>query len=283
MVLETFRGLDLPGALASVRAHLGDDALILRTQTRRDGGVPMVEVVATTPHEIESFRARLERTPTRLTRAAGEARPEIVALVGPSGAGKTTTTVKLALHPAAFGARSVGLITLDTYRVGALEQLQTYAEIANLPLEVVYHPAEVEGALERLAGVDVILVDTPGRSQVAGSGPTSSPEASTAWRTLLRRIGPDEVHLVLPAGVRLEVAHGAREAYAPCGPTHLLLSKLDEVPGDAGVAEIADELGLPARWVATGQEVPLDLHPAPARILAALCREGPTRSRGVAI
>jgi flagellar biosynthesis protein FlhF len=275
MVLETFRGLDLAGALASVRAHLGDDALILRTQTRHDGGVPMVEVVATTPHEIESFRARLEREPTRIARAEREPRPEIVALVGPSGAGKTTTTVKLALHPAAFGTRSVGLITLDTYRVGALEQLQTYAEIANLPLEVVYHPSEVVGALARLADVEVILVDTPGR--------TPDPAAVPAWHTLLRRIGPDEVHLVIPGGVRLEVAHAAREAYAPCGPTHLLLGKLDEVPRDAGIAEIADELGLPTRWVATGQEIPLDLHPAAPRILAALCRDGAPRRRGVAV
>lgn len=274
MVLETFRGLDLAGALASVRAHLGDDALILRTQTRSDGGVPMVEVVATTPEEIESFRARLERAPTRIARAADERRPEVIALVGPSGAGKTTTTVKLALHPAAFGDRSVGVITLDTFRVGALEQLQTYSEIASLPLEVIYHPSEVEDALARLGEVDVILVDTPGRSP-AGS--------ALAWQTLLRRIRPDEVHLVLPAGVRSEVARGALDAYSPCGPTHLLLSKLDEVPGEAGVAELADELGLPARWVATGQEVPLDLHRAAPRILAALCRDGGERPRRMAI
>jgi flagellar biosynthesis protein FlhF len=144
--------------------------------------------------------------------------------------------------------------------------------------------------LARLAQVDVILVDTPGRAPAPASATASSADPAPAggapalaWQTLLRRIGPDEVHLVLPGGVRLEVARRAREAYALCGPTHLLLSKLDEVPGDAGVAEIADELGLPARWVATGHEVPLDLHPAPPRILAALCRDAAPRRRRVAV
>jgi flagellar biosynthesis protein FlhF len=276
MVLETFRGHDLAGALASVRAHLGDDALLLRTRPRREHGGAVVEVVATTAYELESFRARLERAPTRLAPTGTGRRPHVVALVGPTGAGKTTSAIKLALHPDAFGDRSVGVITLDTYRVGALEQLQTYAEIAQLPLEVVYGPADLAGALERLQGVDVILVDTPGRSP--------ADPAASAWRNLLRGLRPDEVHLVLPAGVRTEVALWARELFASCGPTHLFLSKLDEVPGEVGVAELADELGFPTRWVATGQEVPLDLHPAVPRILAALCRDNDgARPRGIAV
>lgn len=266
MLLETFRGRDLSEAMAQLRARHGDDALILRTRTRRERGEMVVEVVATTSHELESFRARLERAPTRIASAGGGERPYVVALVGPTGAGKTTSTIKLALHPEAFGGRRVGLITLDTYRVGALEQLQTYAEIANLPLEVVYSAADLPGAMERLKGAEVILVDTPGR------GPTS-PEAP-AWRNLLRGLRPDEVHLVLPAGVRSEVALWAREHFTLCGPTHTLLTKLDEVPGEVGVAELADELGLPARWVTTGQEVPLDLHAAAPRLIAALCRDG---------
>lgn len=279
MVIETFRGHDLAGALTAVRARLGEDALILRTRSRREAGRAVVEVVATTAHEIESFRARLERAPTRIARPGNESGPLVVALVGPTGAGKTTSAIKLALHASAYGSRDVGVITLDTFRVGALEQLQTYAEIAELPLEVVYGAAEVEGALARLSHLDVILVDTPGR------GPTTAAQAQApAWRTLLRRIGPDEVHLVLPAGLRTDVALWTKELFAPCGPTHLLLSKLDEVPGEEGAAELADQLGLPARWVTTGQEVPLDLHAAAPRLLASLCRDnGGARPRGVAV
>lgn len=272
MVRETFHGPTLSAALARVRAKLGDDALILRSHTRPEGGV---EVLATTAAEIDRFRARLEREPLRLSRPGAEARPHVLALVGPTGAGKTTTAVKLALHPDAFGGRSVGLLTLDTYRVGALEELSLYAGIANLPLEVVYGTSDVAGALARLAHCEVVIVDTPGRSPSA--------EAAPEWRALLRRLAPDEVHLVLPAGLRHDVALWTRDAFASCGPTHSLLTKLDEVPGEEGVAELADSLHLPARWVTAGQDVPAALHRASPRLLSALCRDQRApRRRGLA-
>jgi flagellar biosynthesis protein FlhF len=267
MLHETFRGRDLSQVLAEIRARLGHDALVLRTRAvRREDGARL-EVVATTAEALESFRRRLEREPIRLDRGARAAgRPHVVALVGSTGAGKTTTVAKLALHPAAFGGRRVGVITLDTYRVGALEQIQTYADVVGLPLEVVYDEREIPGALRRLAACDVVLVDTPGRSPRAGA-------AGHGWRRILRALGPDEVHLVMPAGLRPDVARATRDLYASCGTTHLLLTKLDEVPAEEGAAELADEIGLPARWVAFGQEVPADLDAAPDRLLASLCRE----------
>lgn len=265
MLSETFRGRDLPRALAQVRAALGEDAVLLRTRTVRADGASHVEVVATTEAALDAFRARLERVPLRLLSGGdGRRRARVIALVGPTGAGKTTTLAKLALRPEACGGERVGVITLDTFRVGALEQLSTYTEILGLPLEVVYTEAEVAPALERLRACDVILVDTPGRS------PKLSDEGRE-WRTLLQRIGPDEVHLVLPAGSRTDVALATRDAYVACGTTHLLLTKLDEVPGEDGVAELADALNLPARWVATGQDVAADLEPAAERLIASLC------------
>ncbi len=271
MLLETFRGRDLPRVLAEVRAAFGDDAMILRTRSSRKGGATEVEVVATTGAELEAFRRRLERFPLRLEvdDAGVRERPHVVALVGSTGAGKTTSIAKLALHADAFGERSVGLVTLDTYRVGALEQLETYAQIAGLPLEVVYAESEVEGALERLSDCDVVLVDTPGRS------PKATP-ASQEWREPLRAIRPDEVHLVVPASARIDAALATLDAFEACGITHALITKIDEVPDETAVVELVDALGLPARWVSTGQEVPFDLHPAAPRIMAALCGEAGT-------
>jgi flagellar biosynthesis protein FlhF len=260
MRLETFRGRTLHRVLADVRQTLGEDAMILRTQTVVDDGTDALEVVATTWPEVLRFRRRLEgtgRVPAR-----GRSGPLVVALVGPSGAGKTTTAAKLAVHPSAFGGRRAGFVTLDTFRVGGVEQLALYAEIAGVPLEVVYEAAEVPGALQRLRRCDVVLVDTPGRSPRV--------DAAGGWRGPLTRLAPDEVHLVLPAGIRLDVAARMKELYAPVGVTHLLLSKLDEVPGEAGVAELADALELPARWAADGQGVPADLHAAGARLLSSL-------------
>ncbi|HEY8484256.1 MAG TPA: hypothetical protein VIL13_06585 [Longimicrobiales bacterium] len=263
MQLETFRGQDLSRVLADVRAVFGDDAMILQTRSARVGGGRGVEVVVASEKEVERFRQRLERPAARRPRQT-QGRPYVVALVGPTGAGKTTTIAKLALHPAAFGGRRVGILTLDTFRVAALEQIETYAGILGCPLEVVYEPAEVDGALKRLAACEVVLVDTPGRSPKAPAG-------DQAWRAILRRIDPDEVHFVVPAGIRIDVAQAARATFESCGITHALLTKLDEVPHESGVAELAERLDAPARWVTTGQEVPTDLQPAVPRLLAALC------------
>lgn len=270
MQLETFRGRDLSRVLAQIREVYGDDAMIVRTRSEKRAGELTVEVVATTGRELNLFRRRLEREPDRprRPRAGRPRRPQLLALVGATGAGKTTTTAKLALHPQGFGGRRVGLITLDTFRVAALEQLGTYAEIIGLPLEVIYTPADIDGALARLDPCDVILIDTPGRA------PHASPEASM-WLDILARLEPDEIHLVVPAGVRTDVALASRDAFAACGTTHMLLTKLDEVPGEIGVAQLADALDLPARWVSTGQNVPDDLHPAAPRLISSLSAAGP--------
>jgi flagellar biosynthesis protein FlhF len=201
----------------------------------------------------------------------------VIALVGPTGAGKTTTAAKIALSPHAFGSRKVGLLTLDTYRVGAIEQIRTYADVAGMPLEVVYQAREVRDALSRLARCEVIVVDTPGR------GPRAAND-EMEWREVLAAIAPDETHLVVPASVSFDFASHVRTTYEPTGVTHSLITKLDELPGEAYAVALADRLGLPARWVADGQEVPVDLRGAVQRILHALSQTTVNRrsSRAVA-
>lgn len=265
MRLETFHGRDLASVCETARRALGEDVMIIGTRSVRHEGMVVVELTAASAQEVERFQRRLESPPFP---AAAERRHAgggslKVALVGPTGAGKTTTAAKLALHPRGFGEQRVGLLTLDTYRVGALEQLSTLAEIAGLPLEVVYHPSEMEPALRRLAHCDVVLIDTPGRSPRSGN-------LTGELMELLAAAAPDEVHLVLPATVRLDVAEAARRDFDRLGLTHLLLSKLDEVPEERGLAELAEVVGLPARWVTDGQEVPTDLRGAGGRILASL-------------
>ncbi len=266
MRLETFRGPDLGSVTARATAVLGDDALVLRTRVLREGDGTVVEVTAAAAREVEWLRRQLEPGPLP---ARGSGRPYVVALVGPTGAGKTTTLAKLATHAGAFGRKRVGLLTLDTYRAGALEQLGTYAEIAGLPLEAVYDAREVPDALKRLRTCDVVLVDTPGRSP-------RSRELNEGWRGILAAVAPDETHLVVPATVRTDVAMAVRDAFDAFGATHLLLTKLDEVPGETGVAELAMAMELPARWAADGQEIPEDLRPAGPRIVASLTG-GPSR------
>jgi flagellar biosynthesis protein FlhF len=258
MRVERFAAATVSEALGHLRTALGDDALVLRTKNVPGG----VEIVATTSEELSRFRMAVK--PEATPRTAGR-RSRVIALVGPTGSGKTTTAAKLALLERAFGWGRVGLISLDTYKIGAYDQIQTYADVAGLPLEVLERPGDAAAALSRLQRCDVILVDTPGRAP-------NTTASEQAWRETLRALAPDETHLVLSAGVRLHVADAVMGHYADIAPTHLLLTKLDEVPDEAGVAQLADRVGLPARWVTDGQEVPDDLHGAPDRLVESALR-----------
>ena len=138
MAPERFRGADLTQVSDRARRSLGDDVMILHTRTVRDGGVPMVEVLAASSTSIDRVRERIEPAPLPRQLRHADGKPYCIALVGPTGAGKTTTAAKLAVRRGLFGAARAGLLTLDTYRVGGMEQLATYAELADVPFEVVY-------------------------------------------------------------------------------------------------------------------------------------------------
>ncbi len=155
----------------------------------------------------------------------------IVALVGPTGVGKTTTVAKLAANfKLAHGVR-VGLITVDTYRIAAVEQLKTYAEIIDLPLAVVNDPSEMTRALDELGSVDLVFIDTAGRS----------PRDEVKIRELsefLLRARPDEVHLVLSAVAGHRSLQAAVERFALVQVDRLILTKLDEADSLGGVLAV---------------------------------------------
>ena len=188
-------------------------------------------------------------------------RTRVVALVGPTGVGKTTTIAKLAADFRLRQRRRVGLVAVDTYRVAAVEQLRTYADIIELPMEVAATPRDVRAAIGRLSGQELILVDTAGRSPRDGV-------RIQELRSLLAECRADEVHLVLSSvsgGVRLEKT---AEQFTSVGVTALLLTKLDEAGGLGGLLPLLRGSRLPLSYLTHGQNVPDDIEAADSRKLA---------------
>jgi flagellar biosynthesis protein FlhF len=179
----------------------------------------------------------------------------IVALVGPTGVGKTTTIAKLAAGFRLEAKRTVGLITIDTFRIAAVQQLQAYAEIMSLPMEVVDDPAQMGRALERLANVDLVLIDTAGRS------PRSDARIAQL-RTLLAAALPDEIHLVVSATSSRETIINILDGFAPIHPTAMILTKLDEAVQTAGPLAALEGRSLPINYITNGQQVPDDIQTA---------------------
>lgn len=198
---------------------------------------------------------------------AGPIRPQqecttVIAFVGPTGVGKTTTVAKLAAHFRLVERRSVALVTSDTYRIAAAEQLRTYAQIMELPMEVVSTPAEMAVAVERLSGHELVLIDTAGRS------PRDTVQLQHL-KTLLAAINADEVHLVASATAGHECLRMTAQSFASVGATRLVLTKLDEAGGDTSIADCLADCHLPLSYTTHGQNVPHDIRPASAAELAA--------------
>jgi flagellar biosynthesis protein FlhF len=190
----------------------------------------------------------------------GSTHPHVVALIGSTGVGKTTTIAKLAAEFRLRKHRRVGLITMDTYRIAAVEQLRTYAEIIELPLEVVSTHREMRLAIDRLSGLDLILIDTAGRS------PRDEVRIQEL-KSLLSEAQADEVHLVLSAAAGMASLIHAVRRFQLVGVTAMLLTKLDEAARLGGLLSLLRDSRLPISYLADGQSVPDDIRPAdPGRL-----------------
>ena len=184
----------------------------------------------------------------------------VVAVVGPTGCGKTTSIAKLAAHAALVRRKRVALISVDTFRVGALEQLRAYADLMQVPLTVARDPASFGKALRAHADVDLVLVDTAGR------GPHDAEQVPA----LAAMFEGQAVRtcLCLAATTRRYEIRRILERYKPLTPRAALLTKLDESTVGGAVLNVAMGGGLPLSWITFGQRVPEDIARADARQLA---------------
>lgn len=176
----------------------------------------------------------------------------VAAFIGPTGVGKTTTIAKIAARASLIDGARVALVTIDTFRVGAIDQLQRYADLMELPLHVAGTSTALRAAVQSNAGADLILVDTAGR------GPRDVAQLA-ALRELLSSADGVEVHLCLSATTRAREQALALQSYQPLLPTRLCFTKLDEAIGLGDVLNIHETCRLPISYFGIGQKVPEDL------------------------
>lgn len=190
-------------------------------------------------------------------------RPKIVALIGTTGVGKTTTIAKLAANFVLEKGCSVALITADTYRISAVEQLRTYSDIIGLPLEIVYSAMELKGAIDKHSDKDLILIDTAGRSQ-------HNAFQLNELRDLLAAQADIEKYLVLSATTKYKDAVDIIRKFSLCAPDKLLFTKVDETSGIGMIVNLIHQYPVTLSYFTNGQSVPDDIAVMDARKLAEL-------------
>lgn len=189
--------------------------------------------------------------------------PDVYVLTGPTGVGKTTTLAKLAAKCVLGENLNAGLITTDTFRVAAVDQLREYSSLLGVEIAVAFSPQELEQQLKQFHDKDVVFVDTPGRSQFDATG----------IKKICENIGNVSglcVLLVVPANVRREDADTIVENFGELNPSALIISKTDEASRCDGITRLLDISKLPILYLADGQRVPEDLHVASPGIIASL-------------
>ena len=210
------------------------------------------------------------KTSGPVRRRAQAQRPHVVALIGPTGVGKTTTVAKLAANLKLREGCKVGLITIDTYRIAAIDQLKKYAEIISAPLLVVSSPAEIRRAIKQMADHDFILIDTAGRS------PRDAVKLEEL-RAFLEAARPDEVHLVLSTVCGMKSTALALERFSGVRADRLIFTKLDEAAAIGVVVNVVGLTQLPLSYLTNGQDVPNDIDVAQGHKLALLATDSQAR------
>lgn len=181
--------------------------------------------------------------------------PKVLFFVGPTGVGKTTTIAKIASSFRVEQKKKVALLTADTYRIAAAEQLRTYANILEVPFRVVYTAQEISGAIEDFKDYDYVLVDTTGHSPNNEAQRESMGELISSVETTARK----EVFLVLSASTKYRDLMKIADTYKEITDYKLIFTKLDETSTLGNIYNLKLYTGAPLSYVTCGQNVPDDI------------------------
>ena len=189
--------------------------------------------------------------------------PVVIALVGPTGVGKTTTIAKMASEALLRRSLKVGLINLDSYKVAAFDQLATYAKILNVPFRSASSSEDLRSAVADFKSLDVVIVDTTGRSQ-------KDPVSLKEMEEMLKQVPGIQTHLVLSATTRDAELYDMAQRFSVFLPQGVIISKLDEATTFGSIYNVSQKTKLPLLYFTTGQRVPEDIEEASKERIAAL-------------
>ena len=194
---------------------------------------------------------------------ADSRRAKVAALIGATGVGKTTTLAKIAARLVLEQGISAALITADTYRISAVEQLKTYSDIIGLPLEIVYSPEELKKAIRKYRDKQLILIDTAGRSQ-------HNERQMQELKDFLAVDESIEKYLVMSATTKSRDAKEILEKFSVCNPDKIVFTKTDETSSLGIILNLLYQQKIAAAYLTNGQSVPDDIVSAKADKIAEL-------------
>jgi len=183
---------------------------------------------------------------------ADSSQPKIIFFIGPTGVGKTTTIAKITAHFCLTERKKVGLVTADTYRIAAVEQLKTYAEILNIPVEVIYNSDELPETLNKMKDYDLILIDTAGRSH-------KNIEQFKELDYLLSTVDEKQIFLVLSATTKHKDMMSILNQYSSISDYNIIFTKVDETISLGTILNVKYLTEKPLSYISFGQNVPDDI------------------------
>lgn len=193
--------------------------------------------------------------------------PKVVALVGPTGVGKTTCIAKLAVISKILHNLSVGLISIDTYRLGALDQLRIFSEISNVDMLVAYEPKDMPGLMNSFKDKDIIFIDTAGRSQ-------KNKEQLLNTTEFLKAANVNETYLVLSATGTTRNMTDVAEKFKVFDYNSVIFTKIDEAVTYGNILNIVNTFNVPASFLTNGQVIPDDIISADPEFIANMIYTG---------
>jgi flagellar biosynthesis protein FlhF len=193
--------------------------------------------------------------------------PKIVALVGPTGVGKTTCIAKLAVISKILHNLSVGLISIDTYRLGAIDQLRIFSEISNVDMLVAYEPKDMPGLMNSFKDKDIIFIDTAGRSQ-------NNKEQLLNTAEFLKAGNVDETYLVLSSTGTTKNLSDVAEKFKLFDYSSVIFTKIDEAVTFGNILNIVNKFNVPASFLTNGQVIPDDIISADPEYIANMIYTG---------